>query len=139
LRLVRNDPLSGFDKLIAFAATPFKRLGISGWLECAEKREWSNTLLRKSCPKMPWSVCATGTVSTKRGNSTDGLATIDLEVETIEFCNEKQSCFDKAELKEIDPNRTRYLRVEYKDCIAEVAFLLFSKDIGFSGSRQGNG
>ncbi len=113
LRIQKNRQLSSFDKFTGFFTTPlFKKNGLSGWLKCMETREGSNSL-GNICESIPERVCATGTVYYKPIKSLDGLATIDLKVDEITFCR-KGNCTDTALRKDIDQDRERYLRVEYK-------------------------
>ena len=56
LRMIPNNELSGFDESVAFLTTPFKILGISGWLGTG----------------LP-NICAIGKVIREPGRSTDGL------------------------------------------------------------------
>jgi len=113
LRIQQNKELSSIDKFTGFFTTPlFKKNGLSGWLKCMETREGSNSL-GNVCGSIPERVCARGTVYRKPGKSLDGLATIDLDVDEITFCR-KGNCTDRALRKNIDPERSRYLRVEYE-------------------------
>lgn len=113
LRFVPNQKLTSFSRFIGFATTPlFKKAGISGWLECPQAKEFSQSLMGNACPKIPHTVCATGIVTRKPASSTDGLATIDLRVEAVEFCDENGTCSGES-LAKLD-TRPRYLRVEYK-------------------------
>jgi PLAT/LH2 domain-containing protein len=111
LRIQKNKELNGIDKFTGFFTTPlFKKNGLSGWLKCIETREGSSS--PDVCETIPERVCASGTVYFEPAKSTDGLATIDLEVDSITFCR-KGNCTDTALRKDIDPERERYLRVEY--------------------------
>src|SRR5581483_10293516 len=92
LRIVPNNVLSGRDESVAFLTTPFKILGISGWFPTG----------------LPI-ICAIGTVMRVPGRSTDGLATIDLRLKTVQF-NDRIYILDGNH----EINHTRYLRVEYK-------------------------
>jgi hypothetical protein len=113
LRVQKNKELRPIDKVTAFLTTPlFKKNGLSGWLKCMETREGSHSL-GTICGSIPERVCATGTVYYKPVKSLDGLATIDLNVDEITFCREG-NCTDTALRKDIDQERSRYLRVEYK-------------------------
>jgi hypothetical protein len=113
LRLQANDKLKSFDKFIGFATTPFKKIGISGWLDCPDSRECLQGQRCGTCGEMPKKVCATGQVS-ESATSTDGLATTDLKVSTIEFCRDGKMCSDQVELKDVDPVNQRYIRIEYR-------------------------
>jgi len=115
LRLCRNEPLSRIAKLTGIVTTPlFKERGISGWLDCPEERQCLEGSRLKSCSGLPAMVCAIGTILIDPADSTDGLATIDLEVESVDFCNEQRLCNTRALLKISDPARPRFLRVEYR-------------------------
>lgn len=106
LRLEPQAELTPGAKFSGFIFTPFKKIGISGWLTPPETRECVNAKRRKNLPSQPYRVCATGKVMAS-AKSTDGLATIDLDVSTIEFCSEGR-CDNPA-----PTDRKRYLRVEY--------------------------
>jgi hypothetical protein len=93
LRLVPNEGLKGLDESVAAITTKFaKEQGISGWM----------------ATNVPVSF-ATGRVIRNPGKSTDGLATIDLRVESIEVGNKTFQFDGKHGI-----NSTRYIRVEYK-------------------------
>lgn len=92
LRMIPNNELSGFDESVAFLTTPFKILGISGWLGTG----------------LP-NICAIGKVIREPGRSTDGLATIDLMLKTVQFDDRIYILDGNHEIK-----HTRYLRVEYQ-------------------------
>lgn len=114
LRLRPNEKLSWVAKATGFATTPlFKKQGISGWLDCPEEKE--NLGLEKPCWRLPSLVCATGKVFRSPAVSNDGLATIDLMLEALEFCSDTAACSQRADLIDLqDPKRRRYLRVEYR-------------------------
>lgn len=111
LRMEQNCELKSFDKFIGFATTPFKKMGISGWLDCPDSRECSEGKRCQTCGEMPKKVCATGQVAAS-ATSTDGLATIDLKVSKIEFCRDGKTCEDQVELK--DQVNQRFIRIEYR-------------------------
>lgn len=91
LRFVANNALSAGDESIAILTTKFKIMGISGWLG----------------EDLPLT-CATGMVVREPGKSTDGLATIDLQLESIKVGD---SVFVLDGLHGI--HHPRFLRVEY--------------------------
>ena len=114
LRLKPNDALPWHAKVTGFFTTPlFKRRGISGWLNCPEQKQDVGT--DKPCAAVPKRVCATGQVLRSPAVSTDGLATIDLKLDKLEFCSENAACDQYVDLRDV-PNfaRPRYLRVEYQ-------------------------
>lgn len=113
LRMEQNCKLKSFDKFIGFATTPFKKMGISGWLDCPDSRECLQGKRCGTCGETPKKVCATGKVDAS-ATSTDGLATIDLKVGRIEFCRDGKICSDQVELKDVDPVNQRFIRIEYK-------------------------
>jgi hypothetical protein len=114
LRLNPNAKLNWVAKVTGFITTPlFKKKNISGWLHCPEEKE--NLGLEKPCTRLPSLVCATGEVFRSPAVSNDGLATIDLQIEALEFCSDSAPCSSPANLiNERDPERRRYLRVEYR-------------------------
>ena len=114
LRLKPNDALPWFAKKTGFFTTPlFKRRDISGWLDCPEQKQ--NLTIAIPCAAVSKLVCATGKVLRSPAVSNDGLATIDLELEDLEFCSDPTACYKHADLKSADPSaRPRYLRVEYE-------------------------
>ena len=114
LRLQPNTELKPTDKFIGFATTPFKKIGISGWLKLPDTRECMNGKRIKPPVPVPYTVCATGNVQAS-ATSTDGLATIDLDVNKIEFCTKDGRCDDYALIKNLDAvAHERYLRIEYE-------------------------
>lgn len=114
LRLQPNEKLSWIAKATGFGTTPlFKRQGISGWLDCPEEKE--NLGFEQPCSRLPSLICATGEVLRSPAVSTDGLATIDLMLEALEFCSDTDTCSQRAELNDVqEPKRPRYLCVEYR-------------------------
>ncbi|HEY8412081.1 MAG TPA: PLAT/LH2 domain-containing protein [Pyrinomonadaceae bacterium] len=113
LRLQPQAELGAFSKFIGFATTNlFKKRGISGWRECPDSIECQSGKRVKRCAKIPANVCASGRVRAV-AKSTDGFATIDLEVSEIGFCDEGRSC-DEVAIKNLDPVNKRYLRIEYR-------------------------
>lgn len=112
LRLKPNDKLPWTAKPTGFITTPlFKKKNISGWLECPEQKE--NPGLEKPCGRVPQRVCASGEVFGTPARSSDGLATIDLTLDALEFCLDTGVCLQRAKLTELQDSRPRYLRVEY--------------------------
>jgi|GEM_PF-2412857 len=93
LRMLPNNALQGFDEDIAVISTNlFKNFGISGWLGTGLPR-----------------ATAIGTVLRTPGESTDGLATIDLRLEAIEIDGSRYFVDGRPGI-----SLQRYLRVEYK-------------------------
>lgn len=93
LRLVPNAAIGKLDETVAAITTKFaKEQGISGW----------------QATQVPVST-AVGRVIRKPGVSTDGLATIDLEVETISGGGKTFKLDGKSGI-----NGRRFLRVEFK-------------------------
>lgn len=91
LRVLPNEPIGAFSESVAILTTnAFKLRGISGWL--------GTDLI----------ACAYGTVIRPPAKSTDGLATIDLRLESVEL-NGRRFVLDGAHGINLD----RYLRVEY--------------------------
>lgn len=113
LRLSPNEELPWVARVTGFLTTPlFKRRGISGWLNCPEQKQKSSN--GSPCARVPEILCATGTVHREPAKSNDGLATIDLIVDELEFCSTK-ICGFRAQLRQLEePRRMRYLRVEYR-------------------------
>ena len=112
LRLQPQRELGSFSRFIGFATTTvFKKNGISGWLHCPDAIECQSGKRVKRCGNVPANVCAKGRVRAV-GKSTDGFATIDLEVSKIEFCAEGRC--DEAVVKDLDAVNRRYLRIEYR-------------------------
>ena len=112
LRLQRQAELGPFSRFIAFATTIAKQSGISGWRKCPDETECQNGKRIKHCAEMPARVCASGHVLAV-AKSTDGFATIDLDVTKIEFCDNVQPC-ESATVKDLDPVNRRFLRIEYR-------------------------
>ncbi len=98
-RLEKHDPISAGDENVAILTTEFKLAGVSGW--CHAGQNWCHELIPDTC--------AIGTIYLRPAVSTDGLATIDLVLESVDV---GQQHFD------FDENHgftlPRYLRVEYK-------------------------
>ena len=113
LRFQPNEGLSWLAKVTGFFTTPlFKKRGISGWIECPEQKEGGSD---NSCSRVPAIVCATGRVFRPPAVSNDGLATIDLALDALEFCSASLDCPQRADLvSQTTPTRHRYLRVEYR-------------------------
>jgi len=114
LRLKPNDALRWPDKVTGFFTTSlFKRRGISGWLECPEEKQ--NGAPNKPCMAVPRRVCATGEVFRPTAVSTDGLATIDLKLHSLEFCSDDASGQQNVDLQATQNSaRPSYLRIEYE-------------------------
>jgi hypothetical protein len=113
LRLKPNERLPWLAKATGFFTTPFfKKRGISGWIKCPEQRERGGD---KSCSRVPPIACATGRVFRTPAISNDGLATIDLALDALEFCSASLSCRQRADLvPEQTSTRRRYVRVEHR-------------------------
>jgi len=92
LRMLPNNQLSQGDENVAFLSTPFKIMGISGWLGTG-------------LPTM----CATGTVVRTPAESTDGLATIDLALKTVQVGDQVFILDGKSGI-----GLDRFLRIEFK-------------------------
>jgi hypothetical protein len=92
LRMIPNAPISGFDESVAVLTTNlFKLQGISGWIGTS----------------LPIT-CAMGTVIREPAQSTDGLATIDLQLESLQV-GDRQFVLDAGH----GFAQPRFLRVEY--------------------------
>jgi hypothetical protein len=110
LRLKPNDKLDWVAKSTGFFTTRlFKKRGISGWLNCPEEKQPMATEM--PCASLPEVACASGQVYRSPAVSNDGLATIDLVLETLEFCSATSSRQSRAEMREA--SHQTYLRVEY--------------------------
>ncbi|MFJ7681135.1 hypothetical protein [Peribacillus butanolivorans] len=100
LRMLPNYALSNGDEKIAWVSTIFKRAGISGWLK-------PNVTGGPNINR----ATAIGKVLRMPGKSTDGLATIDLQLEAIEI-NGSRYFVDGLKTRGI--SLQRYIRVEYQ-------------------------
>lgn len=113
LRLQPNDPLPWHAKVAGFFTTTlFKRRGISGWLDCPEQKQ--DVRNDKPCAAVPELVCASGDLVRSPAVSTDGLATIDIKLDKLEFCSENTGCYQDVDLRTAPGfAKPRYLRIEY--------------------------
>jgi hypothetical protein len=94
LRMLANNPVDWLSEVVGAATTYlFKDTGISGW----------------DATNVP-TTCATGTVFRTPAWSTDGLATIDLRLESILVGDKEFVLDDGHEVK-----HTRFIRIEDKD------------------------
>ncbi|MCA1816938.1 MAG: hypothetical protein LC746_11110 [Acidobacteria bacterium] len=116
LRLNINRKLSWLDKASALVTTPlFKERGISGWLPQPQPGMCECCAPSLRCASPLPRTCATGVV-VQSGRSSDGLATIDLRAEEVEFCpGGTQPCAPAIPLDEAHGIRQpRFLRIEYR-------------------------
>ena len=113
LRLKPNEKLDWLARVTGFFTTPlFKKRGISGWIECPQQKESGGS---NACSRRPAIICATGSVFRTAAVSNDGLATIDLAVNTLEFCSSSLNCQERADLFPAQAQtRRRFLRVEHR-------------------------
>lgn len=114
LRKKPNDSLPWLARVTGFFTTPlFKKKGISGWIKCPEQKEKDS--VDKDCSRVPALVCATGKVFQSPARSNDGLATIDLALDSLEFCSDTHDCYKRGDLDQAEVAvRPRYLRIEYR-------------------------
>ena len=114
LRKKPNDSLPWLARVTGFFTTPlFKKRGISGWIKCPEQKEKDS--VDKDCGRVPALVCATGKVFQSPALSNDGLATIDLALDSLEFCSDTHNCYQRGDLDQTQVAvRPRYLRIEYR-------------------------
>ena len=97
LRMTTNPMLTKSSENVAILTTPFKEMGLSGWLGS----DVGN-------------VTAIGKVVFTPGQSTDGLATIDLDLESIQIAKPFKTYVFSGPNKTPGINGPRFLRVEYK-------------------------